>query len=54
MNADPDLIHQFKGLKGVVLDIDFTSKTNQVAASTTDNSIYVWSLENPKNIRSYK
>ena len=54
MNADPDLIHQLKGLKDVVLDIDFISKTNQVAAATNDNSIYVWALENPKNIRAYK
>ena len=54
MNPDvPDLVHQLKGLKDVVLDVDL-SETNQVAAASNDNSVFVWALENPKNIRAYK
>jgi WD40 repeat protein len=54
MASDPSLVHQLKGLKDVVLDVDFVSKTNQVAAASADNSILVWALENPANIRAYK
>ena len=54
MNADPELIHQLKGLKDSVFDIDYLSKTEQVAAASNDNSVWVWALENPKNIRAYK
>ena len=39
MNADPDLVYQLKGLKDVVLDVDFVSKTNQVAESMPNYSI---------------
>ena len=53
---DPGLVHQLKGLKDVVLDVDFVSKTNQekVAAACNDNSILVWALDNPNNIRAFK
>ena len=54
MYGDPDLVHQLKGLKDIVLDVDFIAKTNQVAAACNDNSILVWALENTNNIRAYK
>ena len=54
MNADPGLIHQLKGLKDVIFDLDFVTKSNQVAAACNDNSVWVWALENPNNIRAYK
>ena len=56
MYSDPSLVHQLKGLKDVVMDVDFVSKANQekVAAACNDNSILVWALDNPNNIRAYK
>jgi len=54
MNSDPGLIHQLKGLKDIIFDLDFVTKSNQVAAACNDNSVWVWALENPNNIRAYK
>ncbi len=54
LNADPGLVHKLKGLKDVALDMDFVSKTSQLAIASNDNTVFVWVLENPNNIRAYK
>lgn len=50
---DPVLLHHLQGLKDGVSDVAFHPTNFQVAAGSTDGSVFVWDLGHT-NVRAYK